>query len=134
MDVRNFLSTLYQSLPQNRQHSSMSTLASSGYCTSSEDGKRCTCKRYQRPETVVPGQPTVCEECAHGRSHHDGGESDAISYGGVNVLKTLHRISDFNTQKLSEARMETNLYRAKSEAIKETTKGSRSGSKTVSFL
>ncbi|PIL32598.1 hypothetical protein GSI_05301 [Ganoderma sinense ZZ0214-1] len=109
----------------------MSSFAFSGHCTSSEDGKPCACKKYQRPEKVIVGQPTLCEECAHGRSHHDGGENNPTTYSTGTVLGSLRRL-DFDTRKLSEAKMETNHYRMKDSTVKETTKrggslGNKSG-------
>lgn len=43
------------------------------FCTTrNKDGTTCTCRQYQDPEIITPGQPTLCRECAHGRSNHDG--------------------------------------------------------------
>lgn len=89
----------------------MSNTPPSGYCTSVEDGKPCTCKKYKPSNARIAGQPTFCARCAHGLSRHKGGVQKSESWTGA-VLKTLHGL-DVDTQKLSEARMETNLYRSK---------------------
>ncbi|PIL26981.1 hypothetical protein GSI_10119 [Ganoderma sinense ZZ0214-1] len=92
---------------------SSAALRPPGFCTSMQEGKPCPCKRYQAPETIIAGQPTFCVECAHGLSHHDGGQDDKGGrYSTGQVMGTLHGLH-VDTKKLSEARMETNRYRAK---------------------
>lgn len=74
--------------------------------THSADGHQCQCWKYQDPDTIVPGEPVLCCECVHGKSHHDRAAASAAKGSVTSGIfqKLLHKGSDA----YKKARDETN--------------------------
>ncbi|OBZ77045.1 hypothetical protein A0H81_03754 [Grifola frondosa] len=80
-----------------------------GYCTALDEdlGRPCTCKRYEDPKETIPGKRTVCRECAHGKSNHDGEQTPSHNSRVTEIIRGLQKVDPI---KLAEARSETNMH------------------------
>lgn len=80
----------------------------SGFCTDDSNGVHCRCKAYQKPED--PEARAICQECGHGRSHHDGKPSTSLAPTFQSKVDAVMRNLRVNPDNFKQAREKTNKY------------------------